>query len=78
MGVVFGIICYYAMPSIIPAENVVVVMVIGGASGLSAAGTNQIVKQLGKTGGDNKIADEKETGGEKDEPEKDESEKTDG
>lgn len=43
------------MPSIIPAENVAVAIVIGGASGLSAAGTNQIVKQL------NKKADEKQS-----------------
>lgn len=55
LGVIFGIVCYYAMPSIIPAENVAVAIVIGGASGLSAAGTNQIVKQL------NKKADEKQS-----------------
>lgn len=55
LGVIFGIVCYYAMPSIIPAENVAVAIVIGGASGLSAAETNQIVKQL------NKKADEKQS-----------------
>lgn len=48
LGVVCGIICYYAVPSIIPAENIVVAIVIGGASGLTATGTNQIIKQLGK------------------------------
>ena len=48
LGVVCGIICYYAVPSIIPAENIVVAIVIGGASGLTAMGTNQIIKQLGK------------------------------
>ena len=48
LGVVCGIVCYYAVPSIIPAENIVVAIVIGGASGLTATGTNQIIKQLGK------------------------------
>ena len=48
LGIVCGIICYYAVPSIIPAENIVVAIVIGGASGLTATGTNQIIKQLGK------------------------------
>lgn len=48
LGVVCGIICYYAVPSIIPAPNIVVAIVIGGASGLTATGANQIIKQLGK------------------------------
>lgn len=48
LGIVCGIICYYAVPGIIPAENIVVAIVIGGASGLTATGTNQIIKQLGK------------------------------
>lgn len=48
LGVVCGIICYYAVPSIIPAPNIVVAIVIGGASGLTATGTNQIIKQLSK------------------------------
>lgn len=48
LGVVCGIICYYTVPNIIPAPNIVVAIVIGGASGLTATGTNQIIKQLGK------------------------------
>ncbi len=48
LGVVCGIVCYYAVPSIISAPNIVVAIVIGGASGLTATGTNQIIKQLGK------------------------------
>lgn len=46
LGVVCGITCYYAIPSIMPATNVVLAIVIGGASGLTATGTNQIIKQL--------------------------------
>ena len=46
LGIVSGVICFYFVPSIIPATNVVVAIIIGGASGLTATGTNQIVKQL--------------------------------
>lgn len=53
IGVICGVICYFVMLSVIPADNVVVAIVIGGASVLSATGTHQAVKQLGK-----KIPDE--------------------
>ena len=46
LGIFSGIICYYFIPSIIPTENVIVAIIIGGASGLSATGTNQVIKQL--------------------------------
>lgn len=59
LGVAFGIVCFYALPSIIPADNVVVAIVIGGASGLTATATNQIVKQLGKKD-DEKLDDKEE------------------
>ena len=48
LGVVAGIICFYFIPTIIPADNLVVAIIIGGASGLTATGTNQIFKQLTK------------------------------
>ena len=48
IGVIAGIVCYFFIPSIIPAPNIVVAIIIGGASGLTATGTNQIVKQLSK------------------------------
>ena len=47
-GIVAGIICFYFIPSIIPATNVIVAIIIGGASGLTATGTNQIFKQINK------------------------------
>ena len=53
LGIVCGIVCYYALPSIIPAPNIVVAIVIGGASGLTATGTNQLLKQLSKKDDDN-------------------------
>lgn len=52
LGAVCGVICFYAIPTIVPAENILVAIVIGGASGLTATGANQIIKQLGK--GDDK------------------------
>ena len=48
IGSVAGIICFYFIPSIIPATNVVVAIIIGAASGLTATGTNQIFKQFNK------------------------------
>lgn len=48
IGSIAGIICFYFIPSIIPATNVVVAIIIGASSGLTATGTNQIVKQLSK------------------------------
>lgn len=48
LGAILGLVAYYAVPSIIPAANVCVAILIGGASGLTATGTNQIIKQLGK------------------------------
>ena len=52
LGAVLGVVAFYALPSIIPANNVCVAILIGGASGLTATGTNQIIKQLGKKDGD--------------------------
>lgn len=48
IGAIAGVICFFFIPSIIPATNVVVAIIIGAASGLSATGTNQIFKQLSK------------------------------
>jgi hypothetical protein len=48
LGVVLGIVAFFATPDIIAADNVFTAILIGGASGLAATGTNQIFKQLGK------------------------------
>lgn len=50
LGIVLGIVCFYAFPSIISASNIWTAILIGGASGLSATGCNQIFKQLRKFG----------------------------
>lgn len=48
LGGVIGIIAYYVIPGVVPADNVLIALIVGGASGLSATGTNQIFKQLSK------------------------------
>lgn len=53
IGVLLGIICYYTLPEIIPASNILSAILTGGASGLSATGTNQIIKQLSKEDNNN-------------------------
>ena len=50
IGIVSGIVCFYAFPSIISASDIFTAILIGGASGLSATGCNQIFKQLKKYG----------------------------
>lgn len=53
LGVILGIVAFYAVNAIIPADNVFTAILIGGASGLAATGTNQIFKQLTKCKKDN-------------------------
>lgn len=48
IGAVCGLVCFFAIPQIIPSNNVVVSLVYGAASGLTATGFNQIIKQLRK------------------------------
>jgi prepilin signal peptidase PulO-like enzyme (type II secretory pathway) len=47
-GAVLGIIAFFSVPDIIPASDVFTAILVGGASGLAATGTNQIIKQLTK------------------------------
>ena len=51
-GAVIGIICFYCVPGVMEASNVFIAIVLGAASGLSATGTNQVVKQLTKGRGE--------------------------
>lgn len=48
LGVICGLIAFLAVPEAMPTENILVALVIGGASGLSATGFNQIIKQQSK------------------------------
>ena len=46
LGAICGIIAYFCVPGVMETQNVLVAIVLGAASGLSATGTNQAVKQL--------------------------------
>ena len=46
LGAVGGAVAFYCVPGVMGTENLLVALVLGAASGLSATGTNQVVKQL--------------------------------
>lgn len=48
LGAVFSVVAYIFVPAVIPATSPLAAVVIGGASGLSATGFNQIIKQIKK------------------------------
>lgn len=49
LGALCGVVAFYCVPGTMGTENLLVAIVLGAASGLSATGTNQIAKQLTKT-----------------------------
>ena len=49
LGAVLGVVAFYVVPEIVPAENVLVAIFIGMSSGLAATGTNQVFKQIKKS-----------------------------
>ena len=46
LGTLIGIVAFYAYPSVLVVENIWQAIIIGGASGLTATGANQVFKQL--------------------------------
>ena len=48
LGAILGAICFYLLPDIVPATNVIVAIVIGASSGLTSVGFNQVIKQVTK------------------------------
>lgn len=48
LGAIFGVIAFFFVPDIVPSDNLVVALVIGAGSGLTATGFNQIIKQIEK------------------------------
>lgn len=48
LGVLFGLIFFFAVPQIMPTDNLVVAVLLGGSSGLTATGFNQVIKQIKK------------------------------
>ncbi|NLZ25698.1 MAG: hypothetical protein GX891_04480 [Clostridiales bacterium] len=48
LGTLIGIVAFYAYPSVLVADNIWQAIIMGGASGLTATGANQVLKQLNK------------------------------
>ena len=46
LGGICGVVAFYCVPGVMGTENPLVAIVLGSASGLSATGVNQTVKQL--------------------------------
>jgi uncharacterized membrane protein HdeD (DUF308 family) len=46
LGGILGIVAVFVSPSILPTTNIFYAFLIGMSSGLSATGSNQIIKQL--------------------------------
>lgn len=49
LGAVCGVVAFYCVPGVLDTQNLLVAIVLGAASGLSATGTNQVAKQLTRT-----------------------------
>lgn len=52
-GAILTLVVYLIAPEIIPVSTWYSALIIGGASGLSSVGVNQIKKQIEKQGGEN-------------------------
>ena len=48
LGALCGVVAFYCVPGVMGTENLLVAVVVGAFSGLSATGTNQVAKQLTK------------------------------
>ncbi len=53
LGIATAAVMYYAVPESITTTNLLVALAVGAASGLTAVGTNQVVKQIAKASADN-------------------------
>ena len=48
LGAIIGVVTFYVYPSVLVADNIWQAIIMGGASGLTATGANQVLKQLNK------------------------------
>ena len=48
MGLILGLVCYFALPGYLSADNWVTAAAIGAVSGFAATGINQIYRQAVK------------------------------
>ena len=52
LGALCGLVAFFVAPEVIGTGNAVIALILGAASGLSATGANQAVKQLTKGRGE--------------------------
>lgn len=48
LGAIIGVVTFYVYPSVLVADNIWQAIIMGGASGLTATGANQVLKQINK------------------------------
>lgn len=48
LGIALGLVAYFLVPEVMPAENALVAVLVGLASGLGAVGVHQVGKQIEK------------------------------
>lgn len=48
LGAICGVVVYFFIPEVTLSENIILAILIGAGSGLTATGFNQIIKQLKK------------------------------
>ena len=48
LGIALGLVAFFLVPEVMPAENVLVAVLVGLASGLGAVGVHQVGKQIEK------------------------------
>ena len=48
LGAACGVVAFYCVPGVMVTEYLLVAIILGASSGLSATGTNQVAKQLTK------------------------------
>ena len=48
LGALYGVVALYCVPGVFDTQKLLLAIVLGAASGLSATGTTQIAKQLTK------------------------------
>ena len=46
LGIALGLVAYFLVPEVMPAENALVAVLVGLASGLGAVGVHQVGKQI--------------------------------
>ena len=46
VGIILGLVSFFTIPNLVPANDWLTASVIGGFSGLAATGVNQVVKKF--------------------------------